>query len=323
MPEKIQSGSALMRRMAGTPAQIWCCDEFGYMLAAMLDKKSRDPHAKAICELLLKLYSKSNSYMSGSAYASGVTHEVNQPHLCVLGVSTGVTVFNEISQSQILDGMIGRISFWTVQDKPKPNRRLNTTVPDSLIEQIQSWHRFQPGSGNLSTMFNEPIKLDFTDEARRRWEEHEDRIDEHGQKERAIRAALWVRTAARSMKLAITHRAARLNHAEINEFNQPMVELEDVNWGIKVANWNTRLACSLMAEQVKDTIGDQLRNKIKAFVTAAKEPVGRREITRAFRSADSGQINAAISELVSLGQIYEQTLMSGGRPKTIYQQITA
>ena len=318
MPEKIQSGSALMRRMADAPTQLWCCDEFGYMLAAMLDKKSRDPHAKAIGELLLKLYSKSNSYMTGSAYANGITHEVNQPHLCVLGVSTGVTVFSEISQVQILDGMMGRISFWSVQDKPKPNRNLDTTVPDLLIERIREWHEFQPGGGNLSGVFNEPIRFAFTEEAKKRWEDHEDRVDSHGRSERAVRQALWVRTPARAMKLAITHRAARLNPAEVNEFNQPMVELEDVNWGIKVANWNTRLACSLMAEQVKDNIGEQLRNKIKQFVQSAKTGVTKTEITRAFRSADTGQISAAIEELVQCASVREEVIDTKGRPKTFY-----
>lgn len=316
LPEKMQSGNGLLAAVKETPSCIWVCDEFGYVLQSILDKKKGDINARAIGGILLSLYGKSNSVFTGSAYAGKKDHAINQPHLCVLGVSTGYTVFQEITQGQVMDGMLGRVSFWSVQSRPKPNHNLDREIPAELAASIRSWDQFLPPGNNLGEINPSVVSIPFSPEARARWREHEQKIDLRMENERAIRSALWGRAAARSMKLALTYRLARLaGPAELNEFSDVRIELNDINWGIAVSNWNTRLACSLIGEQIADTVGSMAQKKIETFIRAAGGAVVRkRDIRRAFRSLDDGQITAAINELSLAGKIDVQTTTGKGPP---------
>lgn len=326
LPEKMQSGNGLLAAVRDVPASIWVCDEFGYVLQSILDKKRGDLNARAIGGILLSLYGKSNSKFTGSAYAGKKDHEIDQPHLCVLGVSTGYTVFSEITQGQVMDGMLGRVAFWSVQSRPKPNRHLDTTEPAELCARLAAWNRFG-FAGNLEDKADAPpavLRIPFSEAARRRWHEHEDKIDLRMESERAVRSALWGRTAARSMKLALVHRLARLGSpAELGELNQAMspieIELTDVNWGISVSNWNTRLACSLIGEQVADSVGASVQKKVAAIIQAAAGPIRQRQIFRALRSSDKGQITAAINELEHSKQITTWTEKKRGEPSRVIQ----
>lgn len=318
LPEKMQSGNGLLAAVKDSPACIWVCDEFGYVLQGILDKKKADSNARAIGGILLSLYGKSNSVYTGSAYAGKKDHAIDQPHLCVLGVSTGYTVFNEITQGQVMDGMLGRVAFWSVQNRPRPNRDLDHSEPVELCERLKAWNEFAPGGGNLADLNPSAVRISFDEASRRRWQEHEDKIDLRMDNERAVRSALWGRTAARSMKLALVHRLARLSGpAEVNQFNPVYIELEDINWGIAISNWNTRLACSLIGEQVADSIGGAIQKKVAAIIQKAGK-LTQREICRALRSADKGQISAAIEELETLGLVTVSIEQTGGRPsKTV------
>lgn len=323
LPEKIQSGNGLLGAIKDNPSSIWVCDEFGYVLASILDKKSKDANAKAIAQMLLSLYGKSGSVFTGSAYAGRKDHAIHQPHVCVLGVSTGHTVFKEISESQVLDGMLGRISFWSVQERPKPNRAIDMSIPEKLSESIKAWHQWTPESGgNLGGFIPSPLVVRFTDAARERWRAHEDAIDSHMNHERAIRSSLWGRTAARSMKLALTHRVARLQGpAEVNEFSKIEIELSDIEWGISIANFCTRLACSLVTETVADTAGEILKRKVAYVIEHAGKPVTKRDVQRAIKTADAGQIAAIVNELAASGIVKCWVVTTKGRPRHVVEWV--
>jgi len=317
LPEKMQSGNGLLSAVRDCQSCIWVCDEFGMMLQSILDKKSRDTNMRAIAGILLSLYGKSGSVYTGSAYAGRKDHVIDQPHLCVLGVSTGYTVFQELSQGQVMDGMLGRISFWSVQNRPKPNRKMRTDKPVELFARMAEWDKWNAGEGNLNSIYTGAARIPWTEEAKQRWEEHEDKIDAKMNSERAIRSALWGRAAARSMKLALTHRIARLSGpAEINPFNLVAIEQQDIDWGIAISNWNTRLACSLIGEQVADTVGASIQKKVLAIVQAATK-LTQRQIFRALRSADKGQITSAINELEQEGKVTTWLEQGRGLPSRI------
>lgn len=317
MPGRISGATAMLDCLVDHPQNIqnWVCDEFGYVLAAMLDKKSRDMHAKGIAKTLLELYGKSKSIYSGGAFAnSKKSHAMHQPHLCALGVSTGYTVFREISEDQVHDGLLGRIAFWSLQRRPKPNRNIETEVDAGLAERVKAWVDFQaPSETNIAPT---PVCIKFADDARRRWQAHEDAINDQSENERAIRAAMWGRTAARSMKLALTHRAARLGSvAELNEFNEVLIEIEDVNWAINLSNHITRLACSMIRETVPDTTGNRLSERVLSIVKNSPQGISKAELNSRLKSADAGSIWAAVTELASTKTLVTWSEPTKGRPK--------
>ena len=317
LPPDIQSGNGLMHAISLQPCGIWCCDEFGKILQAILDKKG-NLHIKNIGNHLLKLYGKASGVYGGAAHSDGVRNKVVQPHLVLLGLATASTVFSGVGADQVSDGLIGRIAFFPVQDRPPEKESMSIAEPSAeLVRAVRSWIEYTPGRGNLNDLFPEPSIVEMTPEALERWKQHRQGIDHKMREESESRAAVWARVAARAMKLALTHRCARLNGmASETDFSLVKIEMQDIAWGIKLANWLARNACSLVQE---NTVDVELA-KARALITEALKHgrVNRAVLLAANRSLTSGGLDAAAK---SLGLVKTKE-KSGkrGRPPEFYEK---
>jgi hypothetical protein len=314
LPPDVQSGNGLMKAMSCNPCSVWVCDEFGKILQAVLDRKGNQ-HVKNIGTHLLKLYSKSAGSYGGAAHSDGIRNKVVQPHLVLLGLAAGATVFDSVSMDHVSDGLFGRIAFWPVQERParKKNARI-ATPSETLVRKVSDWIKFAPG-GNLGSQYPVPEVVYMSSDAQARWDAHGDEIDSRMAGESESRAAVWARVAARSMKLSLVHRAARLEVSPQEcQWDFVAIELQDMNWGIKLANWLARIACGLIRE---NTVDKNLE-RAKSILTRATEAgrVSKRDLLRTFRNITSGDFEAAAMEL-GLHVVRDKT---SGRPKVYYER---
>lgn len=317
LPPDVQSGNGLLKAVHEMPCGIWVCDEFGKMLEAIIDRKSNNGHAKQIGTHLLKLYSKSAGVYGGAAHADGIRNQVNQPHLVLLGLTTG-QMFESIDSRQIQDGLFGRLAFWPVQNRPKRKTARAIPVPERLAEIVRQWMQWEPSVGNLQAPA--PVVVEMTPEAVERWDHHADAIDERMEHESESRAAIWGRVAARAMKLALVHRAARIeDNPGTVDWLFLRVELQDVDWGIMVANWLARVACALIRENVVDTQANRARHVLETAVLKMGS-VSRSDLLREYRSISGSEFTAAAESLKSEGRIEIASEETTGRPRLIYKR---
>jgi hypothetical protein len=308
LPPEVQSGNGLISAMAAHPASIWIGDEFGKVLASVLDKKGSQ-HLKNIAKHLLSFYGESSGRFGGSSHAAGTKNEIDQPHLVILGLTTGATMFENITEGQVQDGLIGRIAFWPVQERPKPVRKYRApAVPESLTASVSSWVNFDPGaiatawdgsfsqSGGVSFGDITPKVhlMPITEDAETRYDDHRFAILDRMEKEPALRAALWGRTAARSLLLALCHRCSRM--ASPAEVASAAVESQDINWGIKLSNWLARIACELVEQNVVDK-SVLLAKRVLEQLSAIDPRVSSREALRRCRTLTAGDLDAAAETL--------------------------
>jgi hypothetical protein len=314
IPPDVQSGNALAREVAEVRCALWICDEFGKHLSVILDKKQVNTHAAAIGTYLLKVYNKANQTYLGASHAAGNRCQVEQPHLCLLGMTTG-SVFNSIGASQIEDGLFGRLAWWPVQHRPKRSRNAKPQpVPENVAEQLGMWIKWQPGFEGL---YPSPAMLEMEPAAKYRWESYSDLIRERMDDEAETRAAVWARVAARAMKLAIVHRCARFVGDPASLEQEPIVvESVDVEWGIKVANWLAKIACDLVRENVVDSKHSQVMALIMRGLQDGERD--RSWFLRQHRKLTAGDISAAAKQLAAEGLIEVREESTKGRPKTHY-----
>jgi hypothetical protein len=292
------------------------CDEFGKILQSILDKKGNQ-HTKNIGNHLLRLYGKSGGIYGGAAHSDGVRNKVVQPHLVLLGLSTASTVFSSVSADQVSDGLIGRIAFFTVQDRLDKKETMGIAEPsEGLIKSIRSWIDFRPGAGNLTDLHPDPVIVRMSDEAWVRWKEHDRAIDARMREESESRAAVWARVAARTMKLALVHRCARVEEVvSLVNFDYVQIEKVDIEWAVKVSNWLGRNACSLVKENTIDT--ELIKAKTILSEAIKHGRVNRGSLLAANRSLTSGAFDAAAK---SLGLIKtKDKLGRRGRPPEYYE----
>jgi hypothetical protein len=310
MPSDVQSGNGLIAALSANPCRLWVADEFGKVLSAVLDKKGNQ-HLKNIGIHLLKLYNKASGYYSGAAHAEGIKNAIVQPHLCILGLTTPSTLY--VGSEQVNDGLLGRIAFWPVSERPKPIKGFVVgEVRDELVAKVKAWIDFAPG-GNLDTEFPKPSKLYMTKQALDRWEGHQEDILARMDTESEVRAAIWSRVAGRAMALSLVHRASRAGSPE--ECGSGMVEIQDVNWGVKLANWLGRVSCGI----VQESVVDNAKAKAKAVLLECIAATGKahsRSILRANRTLTKGDLAAAASEL----GLQVNNEITSGRPRLYYSK---
>lgn len=318
IPPNVQSGNGLLAAMAASPACLWMCDEFGTFLEGALDKRQATKHTREIVDHLLQMYGRANATYQGAAHAAGTKNQLEQPSLSLLGITTGSTLFENIDRKQIESGLFGRCSFWPVQTRPKLKRSRITPVPAETVEKVKGWLQFEPGIPG--TPSPELPVLKFSQEAEERWDEHEEAIDQKMGEESELRAAVWGRTAARSMKLAMVHRCARLEAAPgaIN-WDFVYVEKRDVDWGICVSNWLARTSCDYATNRVGDFSGGKSVMVLEKILRAAGgEWVARSVILRTARDLTAGDIGAAAKKLEAVIETREEK-QGRGRPVIQYR----
>lgn len=319
LPPDVQSGNGLVRAVCDRPLGLWVCDEFGKVLEAILDRKSNNGHAKQIGTHLLKLYSKASGIYGGAAHADGARNEIIQPHLCLLGLTTG-QLFDSLDSRNIQDGLFGRIAFWPVTNRPKRKTARALPVPQDLEKAVREWLAWEP-SNPIRQDIPKPVTLEMSPEALERWEQHAEAIDDRMEGESESRAAIWGRVAARSMKLAITHRAARLqDDPGMVDWQFIRVEIGDVSWGIQLANWLARIACGLIRENLVDRQHERAKH---VLLTAAQAGVTHRDLCRSFRSISASEFRAAAKDLESSGAITvtTETPERGGPQSIVYKSV--
>ena len=318
LPPDVQSGNGLLKAVHEMPCGIWVCDEFGKMLEAIIDRKSNNGHAKQIGTHLLKLYSKSAGSYGGAAHADGIRNQVDQPHLVLLGLTTG-QMFESIDSRQIQDGLFGRIAFWPVQNRPKRKTARAFSVPEKIAAVVRSWQQWEPTVGLLSKPTPEVIEM--AGQSMERWDHHADAIDERMEHESESRAAIWGRVAARAMKLALIHRAARIEDDPARiDWACVLIEKQDIDWAIRLANWLARVACGLIRENVVDSQAARSRHVLESVVLKAGS-VSRRDLMREYRSISGSEFTSAAEGLQAEGRIeIVNDSSKPGKPRVFYNK---
>jgi hypothetical protein len=222
-----------------------------------------------------------------------------------------------VSTEQVSDGLIGRLAIFPVQERQDAKEDPSIAVPSQgLIDRIRAWITFTPGQGNLTDLNPDPQIVRMTEEAWKRWKAHGRAIDTRMREESESRAAVWARVAARSMKLALVHRCARLdNSPALQQWHETQIETIDVDWGIRLANWLANITCSLVRENTVDT--SIVKAKALLLRATEKGPVRATDLFKACRSLTAGDFEAAAKEL---GLSIRVDKSGKGRPIKYYEK---
>jgi hypothetical protein len=275
MPSGVQSGNGLITALSKEPCSIWIKDEFGVYLAAVFGKRS-NPYKEEVGRLLLEFYSKSDSRFSGNAHSEGARNDIEQPHLVLLGLSTQGSLANTIDFTRIEGGSVNRISWWIVAERPKVRFDVvDRSVPDLLASKVASWVEFRPEE--CIPPKPSPVVIKFTPEARLLWNEHVLRIDSMQESKSAMVAALWSRTAERTIKFALCSVCSRISGPEaLKESTLPSIEPSDVDWAIKLSDYLTRSTIRFMNANVVDVGQLKAKKNILDVVSKTKDWVKQR-----------------------------------------------
>lgn len=314
--ERVGSHAGIVNAVHETPAILMQLDEIGRLLATMRDPR-KAPHLYNCITVLMQLYSSSGTLWKADAYAdSKKVKTIDQPHLCVYGTATPDSFWRNLSTENIAEGLVGRLMVLEGRgysiDMQKP--ALNP-MPQRLIDATRWWCEFRPGGGNLNEDHPTPHVIRHSDEADQRFAEHVRGINARRRTESKLRAALWSRSGEKAAKLALIHACSR------SRTLPERVELVDVEWGIKAANWMTRRILGACVDHVAENEQEAKSKRILSIIGSGKITVN--QLSRRTQWLRARERDEILRDMIGNGVLMCEQITTNGRPKTLISRKTS
>lgn len=320
-PEEIGSHAAIYSWLAEHPTMLFQLDEIGRKFATMQDAK-KSPHLWNIVSVWLKLWSSSDSMLKGDAYADiKKTKTLLYPHAVIYGTSVPDSVWGNLTQENVSDGLLARFLIFEgigYSELQANKSKKNDTAPDGLIQIARAWRELKTHDGNLNSIpcNGSPLKLATSDEARQRWESHNEAVVERRRTEDETTAAVWSGTPEKTAKLAMLFAASRwTGDASL----MPIIELDDMDRAVCLANHLTRLMLDRASRHVAESETDK-HSKIvlEAIRKLGNEATGD-ALCRATQRLNKRQRDDALTNLVQCQKLTTETIKTATKPKTVFR----
>lgn len=325
-PEDFASSAGAMSWMADHPVSLAQMDEIGRMIATTKDA-GKSPHLFKLVSVFLKLFTQSNTIISGDAYADKQKHKkLYYPHLTIYGTSTVKAFWDSITAESISDGLVGRFIIFdrTVTDEDKNKKGYVRPkkpdalceVPESIIERARWWWQFIAGSGNLSSINPSPVTIPLAKEADDRLESHASAVAEKRLgNESDVASALWSRSAEKVAKLALLFACSR------SSFELPScVTFDDVDKAVRLSNWATRRMLFMIGSHVCESKYDADRKRVLRLF--GDEPITQTKLTRLCQWLEPRMRATIIADLIESRQITSKELQGKTRTTRVFVKAT-
>lgn len=315
-PERVASSAGLVTQIALSPAILFQLDEMGRMLST-LKNPGKSPHLFNIATVLMQIYGCSDSLWIADAYADiRKTPKIDQPHPVIYGTAVPEGFWESLTAENVTDGLLGRmLPFESAKGYVDPQTPKSLPPPESLVEAVRFWTDMKAG-GNLHKAHPQPLLAEYSEAAKARFDSHMLEISQRRKDEDKQSAALWSRSAGKAGKLALIFAASRQPFCE-----NPVVDYEDIDQGIKLSNWITRLIQKQVFEHVS---ANEQEDRTKKVYRLLATPMTKSQITRRTQWLGRRERSEILETLIEAGLIeFEIEQADGaGAPRTIFKRST-
>lgn len=308
-PERIGSHAGIISAVASHEIRLFQLDEIGRLLATMRDPKVS--HLYNVGTVLMALYSSSNTLWIGDAYADlAKVKRINQPHVCVFGTSVPESLYSGLSPDNLTDGLVGRLIIFQSTEVPDRRKPMRPGLPWRVTETMRWWHQYKPeGGGNLK--HGPPIMAIKTQEADERHEQYCNVVSDKHRTEDNICSSVWSRAPEKAAKLALIYACLEAKDDDVT------ITLDAENWGIKLANYSTRLVLQAARNAVS---GSRYEADLKFVFNAIQGDMTQNQLCRKTQKLKQRERLEILLDLQASGAIEAVNVATGKRPKTVYRK---
>lgn len=253
------SGEGIEDRMLQCPAMLFQTDEIdGLMLRINQGKEGRH---ESIMNVLLKMYTSSNSFYPMRVKAGREPEVIDQPCLCLLGTAVPKHYYEALSLRMLTNGLLARM---LVVEAGKRGRGQSTSIRDvspTILQTAHWWTQMPLQQGNLQRQHPLPLMVPdtpdaadvfagFRDAADHQYTLAEDRDD-------TMAMAIWARASEKARRLALVH-ACSESHKALR------IEEHAARWACELVDHQTRRMLFMATGHVSESSYDA---RCKAVLT--------------------------------------------------------
>lgn len=306
---KIASGSGLVTAVTRHPAILFPLDEVGFLISSAADRKRAPKHITEIIDNLTEFYSLADSTFLGTAYANDKEKPrevIEQPCLCLFGVTTPGVFWGSLSSGNVLDGSLARmLIFQSENDYPDAQHDLTRRdTPQDLIDLVAAISEGAEGHnpfpiGNASQIAPKPYTVPYAnDDAAELARAYRDRQISMLREYRGTNlTGIIARLAENAAKIALV-KAITDNPAN------PSLSAKDLEWGMLIARQSVETLMQAVKERVADNEQEARLKRLHMLVKdAGSAGIDLSELTRRSQWLKARERNEIINDLEAGGQI--------------------
>lgn len=230
------SGEGIEDRLAVQPAVLFQTDEIDGLMTQI--HQARDARHDGIMNVLLKMYTSTNSVYPMRVKAGREAGVIDQPCLCILGTAIPKHYYEALSLKMLTNGFFARMLVLESGRRGRGQDAVVRDLPSSVLEIARWWADFRPGGQrNLDVWHPSPRVVPQTPNAAKILRQLRDHADEQyalaEERDDPVGMAIWARANEKARRLALIY-ACSENHL------QPTIGEPAARWAWEFVDHQTR-----------------------------------------------------------------------------------
>lgn len=218
--DSFASGEGIEDRLFTNPSALFQTDEIDGLMTKI--NQAKDARHEGIVNVLLKMYTSSNSIYPMRVKAGKEHGVVDQPNLCIFGTAIPKHYYDALSLKMLTNGFFARMLVLETCKRGTGQDAVIRDVPDPILDVARWWAEFRPGTGNLEHWHPVPVVVPATPVAADLLRQLRIHADEQyslaEERDDPAGMAIWARANEKARRLALIHAcSANHEHPEIDE----------------------------------------------------------------------------------------------------------
>lgn len=322
---RMTSDTAIEKALLAVPSKVAVMDEVGHFLSNINKAGDGSAYLKTIKPTLMELFSSAHKTYIGKEKASGNPPVIDQPCMCIWGVTAPQKLYNGMTIEELQDGWIARNLIFISETRPMYVMRPSADVPPGISEAVRAWYTRSVGDpiitatpGGMSkpmvVKMDQSARIEFDRFARKA---HDAMMasSERGEKTEY----LWGKALQNARRIALIVACGK-------EYEGPSIGRYEAEYGCNLVEMLIRNAAKSIGENVNENKWEEEKNRIRYIIDkSGMNGITQNELTRKTQWVKgSHERMAYIKDLLESEVIVTREVKRiVGRPRSIYMSAAA
>lgn len=317
---RMTSDSAIEKALSTTPTKMCVLDEVGHFFSNINAAGDGSAYLKTIKPTLMEMFSSAHKTYIGKEKASGSPPIIDQPCICIWGVTAPQKLYAGMTIEELQDGWIARNLIFISESRPQYVMKPTAEVPQSIVEAVRAWFSRSASDSLLITAGGaqaKPMVVPMDHDARVVFDRfsakaHDAMISANRRGEKT--EYLWGKAFQNARRIALIVACGK-------EFDNPVIGKYEAEYGCRLVELLVRNAEKSIAANVSENKFESEKLRILHIIqSAGVHGVTQSELTRRTQwLRDSKTRMTYVGDLLEAGRISKvETKGILGRAKSVW-----
>lgn len=302
---RMTSDSAIEKALSISPTKLAVMDEVGHFFSNINKAGEGASYLKTIKPTLMELFSSAHKTYIGKEKASGNPPIIEQPCMCLWGVTAPQKLYSGMTIEELQDGWIARNLIFISETRPEYVMKPSSDVPASIVATVSAWINRSMNTASVISaspgIVQKPFVVPMDQNARVIFDRyshkaHEAMIKAHDRGDKT--EYLWGKAFQNARRIALIIACGR-------EYEGPVIGKYEAEYGCNLVDLLIRNAAISISENVSENRFEEEKNRIrKTIESAGRKGMSQNEVTRRTQWVKGKQArNEYLSDLADAGHI--------------------